>query len=238
MGLQRLLANAAMTAAHATKRLSHGVLFLSGGLMTLADHRRSAAGAHENSPQSTADALSGLNRVEEQAYQHVVPPGARLCVIGCGTGRDVLPFVARGHQVVAVEPEAGAVATLLRLLDERGFSAQVICGYGEEAALPGLFDSVILSPHCYGNMPGAARRIAFLARLRSQLAPGGRIAINFLPRSGPLNSAGLRIAAAIRTPVRLQLSRRGMKLIARHPPGARCWRSLDNSATRRCEPGM
>lgn len=199
MSFRRLISGAAATAAHATRRLSSGLVFLAGGLMNLEDHRRTAAGCHENSPHSTADAESGLNPAEEQAYQLVVRPGGRLCVIGCGTGRDVLPFVARGHEVVAVEPEGDAVATLNRLLRARRQSAQIIHGYAEDVAFPGLFDAIILSPHCYGNIPGAFRRVALLEKLKSHLGLEGRLAINYLPRPAPMNTGGLRIAALAAT---------------------------------------
>jgi SAM-dependent methyltransferase len=120
-----------------------------------------------------------------------------VCVIGCGTGRDLLPFVAAGHDVVGIEPAAGPVATATRLLRERRSSAPVIHGFIEDVALPGAFDAIIFSPHCYSYIPGSARRVRLLERAAAHLNPGGRIALNFLRRTGSWSRLGVGIAGTM-----------------------------------------
>ena len=52
------------------------------------------AGYFDDYAAAAADIDDGLNPLEARLYQHAVRSGARVCVIGCGTGRDLLPFVA------------------------------------------------------------------------------------------------------------------------------------------------
>lgn len=221
MGFRRVLSTAATAAAHAADRLSHGLVFVAGGLMTLADHHRLATGAHENALSGAEDAMAGLNPTEERAYRQVVRVGAQLCVIGGGSGRDVLPFVTRGHEVVAVDPDRDALATLTRLLRARELSAVVVPGFAEDVALPGTFDAVILSPHCYSYVPGSSRRVALLDKLRTHLNPGGphchqlsmparRVDIDGRADCGrgrPVDRVGLSVGTARHPPTRARPAR-------------------------------
>ena len=47
-------------------------------------------------------------------FASLVPPGARLLDVACGYGRHAVHFAARGAQVVAVDRDAAALATLAR----------------------------------------------------------------------------------------------------------------------------
>ena len=197
MSFRLSCSRAAAAAAYGTRRLSHGLLFFAGGLLRLDDFKRDVAGYFDDYASAPADIDDGLNPLEARMYQHAVRSGARVCVIGCGTGRDLLPFVAAGHDVVGVEPAAGPVATATRLLRERGSSAAIIHGFIEDVALPGLFDAIIFSPHCYSYIPGSDRRVRVLERVVQHLHPDGRIALNFLRRTGSWSQTGVRIATAV-----------------------------------------
>lgn len=188
-----------MWAAGAFRRLSHGLLFAGGGARRLDDFKRDAAGYFDDFNQAEAESAEGLNALEQAIYARAIRPGARLCVIGCGTGRDLLPFAAAGHDVVGIEPASGPVASLRAALARRGTAAQVIQGFIEDVELPGTFDAMLLSPHCYSYIPGSARRVEVLRKLRAHLNPGGCIAINFLRRTGSWSGRGVRIAGAVAT---------------------------------------
>ena len=197
MSLRRICSRGAATAAYSARRLSHGLAFLAGGFLRLEDFKHDVAGYFDDYSPSTAEIHEGLNPLEERMYRQAVRVGARVCVVGCGTGRDLLPFVAAGHEVVGIEPAPTAVATARRVLREGGGAATVIHGFIEDVELPGMFDAVIFSPHCYSYIPGSARRVAVLEKVRDHLNPDGRIALNFLRRTGSWSRVGVSIAGAV-----------------------------------------
>jgi SAM-dependent methyltransferase len=199
LSFRRLSSNAALAVAHATQRLSHGWMFIAGGLLRLDDFKRDIAGYFEDYAALPAEIEEGFNPLEARVYQQMVPRGARVLVIGCGTGRDLLPFVAAGHDVVGIEPAAQPVAILRAVLQQRSAQAQIIRGFVEDEAIPGAFDAVIFSPHCYSYIPGSSRRVDVLKKVRAHLNPGGRIIINFLRRTSSWSATGAGLASAVAT---------------------------------------
>ena len=196
MPIRRACSRVLMSAAGAARRLSHGLLFLAGGVRRLDDFKREAAAHYSDFNDQPAEIDSGFNALEARMYRKAVRPGARVCVIGCGTGRDLLPFVAAGHDVVGIEPALAAVERLRATLASRGAAATIVHGFVEDVALPGSFDAMVLSPHCYSYIPGRSRRVAILRKLADHLGPDGRIAINFLRRTGAWSASGVSLAAA------------------------------------------
>jgi len=172
---------------------AHGLLYLSAGLLTLADLRRMSNHSWAESPEDT-QAATGLSPWEERLYQHVVRPGDRICVVGCGSGRDLLPFLDAGHEVVGVEPSPQPAAALRRTLHDRQQTAAVLEGFIEEVALPGSFDVFIFSLNCYSYIPGSDRRIAMLRRLQDHLKPGGRLVLSYVRRFGNWGGVAVRLA--------------------------------------------
>ena len=126
------------------------------------------------------DALSGLFAWERELYRPIVRPGDRLLMVGCGSGRDMLPFLDQGHAIVGVEPAPAPVAKLRRLLHARGQSAEIIEGFVADTPLPGEFDVIIFSWLCYSYMRESSRRIAALRHVASSLHRDGRIVISYL----------------------------------------------------------
>lgn len=185
------------TAAYSARRLSHGLAFLAGGFLRLDDFKHDVAGYFDDYSASPAEIDEGLNPLETRIYRQAVRDGARVCVVGCGTGRDLLPFVTAGHDAVGIEPARGAVATARRVLQEHGASIPVIHGFIEDVELPGMFDAIVFSPHCYSYIPGSARRVKVLEKMSAHLNPDGRIALNFLRRTESWSRLGVRIAGAV-----------------------------------------
>jgi SAM-dependent methyltransferase len=196
MAIRDHVSAALVIAASGARRFSHGLLFAAGGVRRVADFKRDVASYFEDFLTDPDEIAGGFNAFEARIYGRHVAAGARICVIGCGTGRDLLPFVAAGHEVVGLEPAPGPVAILRRELAARRAEANIIQGFVEDAPIPGRFDAIVLSPHCYSYIPGAARRVAVLAKLREHLTPEGRLLINFLRRTGDWSRAGVTLAAA------------------------------------------
>lgn len=121
---------------------------------------------------------------EARLADALAPRGARVLDVGSGMGRVAAALVARGHEVVATEPDAA-------------LRAQSRATYPDLAVLPhealdldpvdvGVFDLVVV----VGNVMvflGEDTERQVLRRLRSLLAPGGRILAGFElrgPKSG------------------------------------------------------
>ncbi|GAB3770976.1 SAM-dependent methyltransferase [Nocardioides ginsengisegetis] len=122
---------------------------------------------------------------EARLADALLPRDARVLDAGSGMGRVSAALAARGHRVVGIEPDAALVAQCRHTFPGLEVVESDILGVTAEQL--GLFDLVV----CVGNVmiylaDGTER--AVLARLRSLLAPGGRILVGFHPVDGPTNS--------------------------------------------------
>ncbi len=97
-----------------------------------------------------------------------LPDSARILDVGAGRGRLAADLAARGSQVVAIEPAAGAAA------DARCRGVDVRAVALEEAVFPdGRFDRVVVW-HALEHLEDPA---AGLRRIRPWIAPSGGIVI-------------------------------------------------------------
>jgi thiamine-phosphate pyrophosphorylase len=118
-----------------------------------------------------------------------VRPGLRICEVGAGPGYFTLPLaraVAPGGRVVAVEVAPEILAILRERLAAAGAGdVAVVHGGDDDPRLPPgeAFDLVLLVNTFHHFRDGAA----YLAKLREQLAPGGRLAnVDFHPGELPV----------------------------------------------------
>jgi SAM-dependent methyltransferase len=107
--------------------------------------------------------------------------GARILDVGSGMGRVAAALVARGHEVVAVEPDAALVAQSRATYPDLEVQHADILG----ATLDGDFDLVVAVGNVMVFLAEDTER-AVLARLRSLLAPHGRILVGFHLQDGPV----------------------------------------------------
>ena len=113
----------------------------------------------------------------------LAPRGARILDVGSGMGRVAAALQARGHRVVAVEPDPALVEQSRRTYpDLEVLHADIL-----EADLSGLRASVDLAV-LVGNVmvfvaEGTEQEV--LRRVRGTLAPGGRVLVGFHPVDGP-----------------------------------------------------
>lgn len=177
-----------------SQKASRAFLYLGAGMLRLEDFdemtRRSWGAFAEND----AEIRSGLNPWEETTYRQFVKAGERLCIVGCGSGRDLLPFVNSGHDVVVIEPSPQPVAALRRILREHHRSATIIEDTIENAVLPGLFDVVLFPYNCYSCIPGSDR-IAVLRKVARHLNPDGRVLVTYVRRNADWVNRSVKLAA-------------------------------------------
>lgn len=113
----------------------------------------------------------------------LAPRGARILDVGSGMGRVAAALQARGHRVVAVEPDPALVEQSRRTYPD----LEVIQSDILEADLSGLRASVDLAV-LVGNVmvfvaEGTEQDV--LRRARETLAPAGRVLVGFHPVDGP-----------------------------------------------------
>lgn len=134
---------------------------------------------------------SGLDPAEAAVVARFIGATDRVLVIGCGTGRDVIPLARMGCEVVGVDPVAHAVTTARRELERRGLAASIVEGYFEDASVPGTFDVILFSNLCYSYIPERARRTNVLRKAAGLLSPGGRILVTHLAARSPFRTRRL-----------------------------------------------
>lgn len=111
---------------------------------------------------------------EARLADALVARQARILDVGSGMGRIAAALTARGHDVVATEPDAA-----LREQSRAAYADVPVLPH-EALALPTLepFDLIVVVGNVFIYLGEGTER-AVLAHLRSLLAPGGRILAGF-----------------------------------------------------------
>lgn len=119
-----------------------------------------------------------------------VAPGTRVMVVGCGSGRDLIPFAEQNRDVWGIDPAPQAIARAQDELRRRGLTAHLAVGYAEDLPLDAAFDVVWFSWGMYSFISGSTRRVEVLRHAGAQLAPGGCIVVSgFISRNPPRTRA-------------------------------------------------
>lgn len=117
---------------------------------------------------------------EARLADALVGRGSRVLDVGSGMGRVAAALAARGHDVVAVEPDESLVAQSRATYPGLEVQHADILA----ASLDGGFDLAVAVGNVMVFLAEDTER-AVLARLRSLLAPGGRLLVGFHPVDGP-----------------------------------------------------
>lgn len=125
---------------------------------------------------------------EARLADALVPRGARILDAGSGMGRVAAYLHARGHRVVATEPDPRLAEQSRRTYPDVAVLPHDILGLTDDAlaaaGAPTSFDLVV----CVGNViafVAEATEVAVLRRLGDLLAPEGRILVGFHLQDGP-----------------------------------------------------
>jgi len=107
-----------------------------------------------------------------EPFLALLPPGALILDVGCGSGRDSLAFLQKGFRVVAVEP-CEALASRAEGLLQRPVRRQRAQALEESEVFDGIWACASLLHVPQSETPGV------LARLARALRPGGVIYVSY-----------------------------------------------------------
>jgi hypothetical protein len=128
---------------------------------------------------------SGLFPWERETIDRFFRPGSRILVAACGGGRELIALHRLGFEADGFDCSPGLVEASQRLLQGLGISSNVtLCPANEvpQGLMP--YDSLIVGWTAYMHIPGSARRIAFLRKLRASVPPEAPILVSFWVREG------------------------------------------------------
>ncbi len=197
--LRRLLAALLFWNGRMAQRAVRLTDYLAVGTRQLADMRNDSLRMWQAFYERHRSHESRLMSWEIDFADRFIRPGDEVLLIGCGSGRDLLPLAERNCRVTGIEPVRAALDIAHRTLAERGLSATLIEGVFEDASIVGAFDTVIFSYYCYSAIPESRTRVAMLRKAAGVLKHDGHIVLSvasntprpngILVRVGQLSSA-------------------------------------------------
>jgi SAM-dependent methyltransferase len=181
-GPRDLLASSFGGLARTLERAATASTYVAAGLLRFEALERHMATnwRHFGLAQSDPDVAEGLFAWEQRFYARFMTAGERVLVVGCGSGRDLVPLLEQGYRAEGLEPVAACAERARARLTARRLTAEIHVADIATAALPGLYDVMIFSWFCYSYLPLRARRLAVLRKARAHLATGGRILIPYV----------------------------------------------------------
>lgn len=187
---------ALLNVANVFERVARGVLYLAAGTLGYDDLQELAKREWQDFNCRDEEVLGGLMWWERDVYDRFLKASDRILIVGSGSGRDLIALVEAGHDVVGLEPSPPSVTLARHHLRGRARSADLIEGAIEDTDLPGTFDVVIFSFYCYSYIPGTARRIGALRKVRDHLNAGGRIVISYRDLRAPFRNRAIWLTRA------------------------------------------
>ena len=177
-GVRHSIGLALFFVARTADRLGRASIYLAAATRRIADmqddHRRAWEMFYADHPSHDATLMPW----EADVVNRYVPPGADVLLVGCGSGRDLVPLVERGCRVTGIDPSETGLTIANHMLQARGRSAALSRGFFEDIPVAGAFEAVIFSYYAYASIPMTRRRIAALAKAASLLKPGGHLVVS------------------------------------------------------------
>lgn len=193
--MRQLLLIALHYVGRVADRVARASVYCAAGLSRLRDLQAGTAAAWNDFLADDEGIAGGWMHWEQSIAEGIARAGVRVLIVGCGSGRDVIPFVERGCTVTGIDPAPKAVDAARRALAARHLESTLIVGFFEDVTLDAQFDLVWFSWFAYSYIPDTRRRVAALRKAAALLAPGGQIVISALRH--PPRSRLLRVAQSI-----------------------------------------
>ena len=193
-GLRRAVAFLLFHLGRTAERFARLMVYASAGTRQLTDMQKDNQQVwqafYEGHPSHTSQLMSW----EKECVDRFVRPDADVLLVGCGSGRDLVPLAGRGCRVTGIDPSENALAIAERTLRAHGLSATLIAGFFEDTPIDRTFDVVIFSYYSYSVIPMALRRIAALGKVASLLTTGGHVVISHATASARPHPVLVRLA--------------------------------------------
>jgi hypothetical protein len=145
---------------------------------------------------------SGLFPWERETIDRFFRPSSRILVAASGGGREIIALHGLGFHADGFDCTPRLVETSRRLLQELGIPSNVmLCPPNEVPRELTPHDSLIVGWGAYTQIPGSARRIAFLRKLRASVPSEAPILVSFWVREGtsPDEGRAFRLAKWFRS---------------------------------------
>jgi SAM-dependent methyltransferase len=176
--LRRAVAGGLFHAGRTADRVAALSHYLAVGTLQLSDMKRDIRETWQEFYDGNSACHPGLMPWEDDLVARFVPPGSRVLLVGCGSGRDLVALAERGCRMTGIDPAERALRIAGRLLRERELSATLLEGFFEDTPLPDRFDALIFSYYCYAFIPEARRRVEALRKAAGLLESGGHILVS------------------------------------------------------------
>ena len=123
----------------------------------------------------------GLFLEEEDLLAQVSLKGGRLLILGLGGGREAIPLVKMGFEVVGVDFIKDIVDKARENAARHGVQVQgLVQEFSQLEAPPTSFDLVVIARTMYSSVPTRTRRVQLLKKIRKALKPGGYLLCQFI----------------------------------------------------------
>ena len=187
------------TSSNALAKGANACLYLAAGLLRERDLEVASQIRWRESVPEVDDVDYGLDPWEQKVYLELLGRTDRILLLGCGTGRDLIPLVELGYNVTGLDPVPELVELAKANLAKRGLIAPVHAGLAETWNVAGSYDVVLFSGACYSYVRPSALRVSTLRRIKACLPHGGRIIINYrgLVRQSRLSTMLTGLAARL-----------------------------------------
>jgi SAM-dependent methyltransferase len=195
--LRRFVRNVLFRTGRAADRAASLSHYLAVGTLQAAEMKDSIRRTWQDFYDVHAATDTGFLPWEEELVDRFVPAGARVLLIGCGSGRDLIAFAEHGCSVTGVEPVAAALHIAQQTLVDRRLSATLVEGFFDDVPLAGVFDVAIFSYYCYASIPESARRIASLRKAAALLSPGGHLLVSHARHGVPPRRGAIALARVV-----------------------------------------
>jgi SAM-dependent methyltransferase len=124
------------------------------------------------------DRLASVERLHPEVVRWLPDQADRIAEVGAGTGRLTMELIARGQQVVAVEPALPLRRILRRKLAaaEHGDRVRVVRGFFDQLPVPDDFADLVVACSAFTPSAGHGGDVG-LAEMERVCRPGGCVAI-------------------------------------------------------------
>jgi SAM-dependent methyltransferase len=113
-------------------------------------------------------------------YDSVIPAGASVLELGCGTGRLTLSLASQGRRVTGLDQSPAMLAAARRKAGLAGVDVTWIAGDMAGFDLGRRFDAIVVSCNSLGHLTTPKQLQGCLSAVRDHLAPDGLFAFDIV----------------------------------------------------------